>query len=520
MSQEQLPLGLPPRCGEWIGAVITLPRYVSGDGPPYRPSALIWLEPTSGLIVGMEVLRQNEALARAAELFRRASDSPMAGEPRTPRRLRVASPELAQALRDGVGDVELVIAPTPEIDKMASTLVERLAASDREDDSELTYIGPDMAASDVARFFRASAALYRATPWDAVPPDGFLSVTCSQLGIEAGALCVVGQAGEAFGFALFRSNADALTYLDACEEQMAGEDGSFPPHLMLSYDDRPTIGEVLAEEIARHGWEIEGPEAYPSVVMLDGDRISRGLTRDELEGVTAIADAVARFAAEGLGTAWDGAEPITWKSSSGDVVLGAPLWLLDEDDSDAVRRRCFAVLERFAETDNAADHLGWLELLITYSVDYMGAGLGDVSPMDLDELLFEIVPRKVSCEPTDAPAIIAATRAFLTFAADELDSTAARQSLASLRPDTSQLLARRLADPRNFGMAKSLVMAATRAGYDRSEGGLAAYMRATNGRPSLGAAPERSRESRKQADAAKRAKRKSQRKARKNSRRR
>src|SRR5437870_3257587 len=194
MSQEQLPIALRPRCDEWIGAVITLPSYVSGDGPPYRPSALIWLEPESGLIVGMEVLKQDEAFGRAAELFRRASDSPMAGEPRKPRRLRVATPELAHALRD-MGDVDLVIAPTPEIDEMSSALFERMAASDREDDSELTYIGPDMTESDVAQFFRASAALYRATPWDAVPPDGFLSVTCSQLGIEAGALCVVGQAG-------------------------------------------------------------------------------------------------------------------------------------------------------------------------------------------------------------------------------------------------------------------------------------------------------------------------------------
>jgi hypothetical protein len=89
-----------------------------------------------------------------------------------------------------------------------------------------------------------------------------------------------------------------------------------------------------------------------------------------------------------------------------------------------------------------------------------------------------------------------------------------------LRPDASQQLARRLADPRNFGMAKSLVMAATRAGYDRSEAGLAAYLNATNARLPLGAAAERSRESRKQADTAKRAKRKSQRKARKRSRKR
>src|SRR5262249_13933319 len=160
-------------------------------------------------------------------------------------------------------------------------------------------------------------------------------------------------------------------YVDACEQRMAGEGASFPPHIMLSYDDRPTIGEGLAREIAKHGWGIAGPGGDPSVVMVDSDLVTRGLPRDELARGHPHPDAVARFAAEGLGTVWDGAEPITWRSSGGEVVLGAPLWLLDEDDSDAVRQRCLEVLERFAETNDAADHLGWLELLINYSVDYM-----------------------------------------------------------------------------------------------------------------------------------------------------
>jgi hypothetical protein len=51
--------------------MISLPRYVSGDGPPYRPAAVIWLELESGLIVGMEAMRPEAALGRAAELFHR-----------------------------------------------------------------------------------------------------------------------------------------------------------------------------------------------------------------------------------------------------------------------------------------------------------------------------------------------------------------------------------------------------------------------------------------------------------------
>ncbi len=523
MSQAQLPVDLRPRCGEWIGAVLSLPSYVSGDGPPYRPSAVIWFEPESGLIVGMQLVKPDEALGRAADLFHRATDSPMMGEPRTPRSLRVATSELAQALDGRVGDVDLVVAPTPEVDRMAATLFERMAASDEEDESELTYIGPDMTEADVARFFGASARLHREAPWDAIPPDGFLSVTCSRLGIEAGALCVVGQAGEAFGFALFRSAADAIAYVDACEQQMTGEDAAFPPHIMFSYDDRPTIGRVLASEIAKHGWEIAGKQGYPSVVVLDGDLVSRGLTREELDGVTAIAHALAGFTADGrLSDLWNGGQTETWKHAQDgvDVILGAPLWLLDdEEDPGVVRQRSFEVLGRFADTPGAAEHLGWLELLVSYCVDYMGAGLDDVSPAELHKLVFEIVPRKVSCEPGDAPAVVAALRAFLAFASRDLDSATACKNLESLPTDASQQLARRLADPRTFGMAKSFVMGARREGFEPSDAGLAAYLKTRNGRIPLASSVARV-EARKQPDKAKRAKRKTQGKARKNSRKR
>jgi hypothetical protein len=482
----------------------------------------VWLEPESGLIVGMEVLKPEQALGRATELFQRATSAPMIGEPRMPRRLRVASSELARALVGRLDGVEITVAPTPEVDRMAATLFERMAASDREDERDVTYIGPGLAESDVARFFHASARLYRVAPWGAVPPDGFLSIMCPQLGIEAGALCVVGQAGESFGFAVFRSTADATAYVDACEKRMAGDDVAFPPHIMFSYDDRRTIGAVLAREVAKHGWELAGPKAYPSVVMIDSDLVARGLTQEELDGVCAIADTLARFTAEGrLQDAFDQGERITWKQLDGEVELAAPLSLLDEEDADQVRQRCFEALGRFAESGSATEHIGWLELIVNYSVDYMGAGPGDVSPIDLEELLFEVVPRKVSCEPEDAPAIVAALRAFLGFAADELASTAARENLASLRPDSSQKLARRLADPRNYGMAKALLMAATRAGFERSEAGLAAYLKTTNGMPLPSFAADRTPEPRRQADKRiRRAKRKSERKARKNTRKR
>src|SRR4051812_2888103 len=110
------------RTGEWIGALVALPSYVTGEGEPYRPTAVMWLEPDSGVVVDTELVRPEQALARAAGLFLHATREPMAGPPRVPNRLRVSDPALAAALRGSIGDVELVVAATPEVDDVVASL--------------------------------------------------------------------------------------------------------------------------------------------------------------------------------------------------------------------------------------------------------------------------------------------------------------------------------------------------------------------------------------------------------------
>src|SRR5437762_3109959 len=112
MTKEQQ-VATTDRPDEWIGALVTFPSYVTGEGEPYRPTAVMWLEPESGLIVDSELVRPEQALSRAAGLFHLATREPKAGAPRVPQRLRVSDEVLASALRGSLGDVELVVAPTP-----------------------------------------------------------------------------------------------------------------------------------------------------------------------------------------------------------------------------------------------------------------------------------------------------------------------------------------------------------------------------------------------------------------------
>lgn len=485
------------RCGEWIGALFSFPSFVSDDAEPYRPMAVVWLEVDTGLVVGNELVRPGTEIDLAAGLFDKATRAPIAGEPRVPARVRVGNAAFADALRAGVGDaIEIVIAPIPEIDPLVAGFRAHMDDRDDRDDNDLTYLGPGITPEDVAQFFEAAARLYRVSPWDVVPPDGFIAVACDLIGIAAGALCVVGQAGESFGFALFRNEPDATRYVDGAESRAPGErPESVPAHVMFSYDRRAELGRTLTREIGAHRWNIAGPRAYPSVTFVDPDLVVRGLTRTELIGVTAVIEALAGFVADNdeLAASWARGDRVSRNqavpTALGDVAveLAAPLWLGSDDDPEQVElhRASNVLLEQFSAAPEAhREHLGWAAMLCDYAVDHFGALVHELSPAQLDDLLFETVPRKVGVEPEHAPVIIASLRAMLAFAGHTLGSDSARRSLAMLPPDASHRLARQLADPRSFGMAKSLVMAGLHAGFDMtSDAGIAAFLRASDHLP-------------------------------------
>ena len=93
------------------------------DAPPSVAcrAALVLVEPDTGLIVGTSLARPDEVLERAPAMFLEATGAPLVGAPRLPSRVRVAAPDLFAALLDRVGDVDVVLAPTPELDPVVSS---------------------------------------------------------------------------------------------------------------------------------------------------------------------------------------------------------------------------------------------------------------------------------------------------------------------------------------------------------------------------------------------------------------
>lgn len=146
------------------------------------------------------------------------------------------------------------------------------------------------------------------------------------------------------------------------------------------------------------------------------------------------------------------------------------------------------LVEAFAESAEGRAHAaaagevgGWAHLFLDYYFGYIGGDFPDITVRDAQEICFDLFPRKVSTEPESAAEIMTELRAFWAFLGREFRLPQADAMQALLDDDAVLKLKNRLADPGNYGMAKSFVMMGRQAGFDMSsERGMQEFMLAYN----------------------------------------
>ena len=158
-----------------------------------------------------------------------------------------------------------------------------------------------------------------------------------------------------------------------------------------------------------------------------------------------------------------------------------------EADEELFGEYLDGLIEEFARSPEAqplltADEgLGWAEMALEYAFNHIGCTPPKMTLRDFNEVLFSIMPRKVSVEADRAGAIIAELRAFWSFVVRQYGLENAKAILASLDDRAADRLHRELANPANFGMAKSFVMMGSKAGFDMTtQEGMAAFQAAYN----------------------------------------
>jgi hypothetical protein len=141
------------------------------------------------------------------------------------------------------------------------------------------------------------------------------------------------------------------------------------------------------------------------------------------------------------------------------------------------------LMKRFAESPEAErmDEVGWAGSVLEYGRLYEGVTVTTMGKRELSRVLLDVFPRKVSCEPSSAREIVEELRAFWSFVRRESGLPNADACLAVLDDEMARTMERELANPRNFGMAKSFVMGGMAAGFDMTtEEGTGAFVRAYN----------------------------------------
>ena len=280
---------------EWVGGVVSMPGWVGGADDRDRPEALFWLS-DDGAVLGHLLGERGTLQHMAADSLRDTIKRPLVGKAPAPARVRVASRQLAQVLRAAHAGIEIVCAPTPELDEVVESLRDRI-----EEDIEAVppYLSPDIGPALVGAFFKAAATLFRARPWQHLPSDhAVFAVTIEGLGVRDAVLSVIGQTGHPLGFILFSSFDDYKAYLVAAEAFEHDEEPDMPPHMGLTFELEEELSEALRNDIRQHGWEVAAPDAHPSLLIVDDDDAAHSPTASELTIAEAIALALVQLLAK------------------------------------------------------------------------------------------------------------------------------------------------------------------------------------------------------------------------------
>lgn len=286
---------------EWEADVFPLPAYVQGDDRSYMVATLVCAGP---VVVGVEEAACHGAEPdQVAELIETAFRNAAGAAGAWPEALVVRDRAVARALearfRAGSGPTG---GDPPDV--MAAAFLESLEPPARELVATVAGedIWPPIAAvrtwaawglpePDVAALFAAAATYHRAAPWallDDVPP------LFASWPDDEWTLAVLGSAGVEPGLMVYADEWDYDAALEAQspEEAFAALGGWI---LGFSYGERNELPRPMQREVARSGWEVAAPDAYPQLMPIrtPGGGLSRRTVRrlaDVLEAIAALVD--------------------------------------------------------------------------------------------------------------------------------------------------------------------------------------------------------------------------------------
>jgi tetratricopeptide (TPR) repeat protein len=371
---------LPQRAGEvWQGDVVRFPMWVDDqsdpDGPPFRPSGVLWVSLRTGL-VHLDLANEGEQATPelALAVFLEFGLKWAKGLEGRPARVEVRDAGLRDALA----------APLSTLDT-GLVLVEDLpAVRDALHNLEVLE-SPGMSVDRLRAFARAAAAFYVARPWDHLTNDDLLIVEGGRAPRNMRHVSVLGQGGQQFGFAFFDSRAAFERLLEGTG---AGRTASRAHGVTFGTIDELPFADVDAWQ--DHALPVAGPHAYP----LPADMKRDGLMRRPDARALTYTEALLRALTE---TTEDELDAGTWQKCvqtfDGAIELTFSLpFLLEAEAGRSTMRVPAMVIPRVAERESVRI----ARLLEGRSFESLEAVNAELERLDQEEELPESPTRELT----------------------------------------------------------------------------------------------------------------------------
>lgn len=484
---------------EWVGGLIDAPGYITDEsGDSSRPQIHVWIN-ENALVVGMTLITPSDPDLNIVEALRKAIDTPLAGTPGAPSHIRVNDKRQASKLQAAFPSIHCVCGATPELFELQTTMHNDMASSG--ESHSLYESGASTEA--IGEFFEAAAQLYRTKPWDILSSDQHLiSVTIDSFALKEAPLSFIGQASQSFGFLLFEQLAHYDQFTALGDAMLTGEMVDLPPHTSLSYDPARDVPSAIRKKISSRGWTVANTKAYPFLMALDEGRGLRPLTPRDITLHTALSKALAgALSSKQVKLAITSGIPVkleeTIQTEAGPVKVSletpfpfesvmqangavdslfARLLVMDltqeELDWD-LHDQLSTELERHYQASPEARALDLdvsiSSLIMSFAINYQDCTIATLTPGELEEILYELIPRKVMLPASSAADMITDARAFFSFLKRAYQSYKAEQCLRILTDDAITRLALAMEDPTLYGIGKSMFSTGEGLGFNPPE---------------------------------------------------
>jgi hypothetical protein len=246
------------------------------------------------LVMGHAITEEPPSADLLWDQLARAMRRPAAGEPHRPTELQVRPDARWDTLKSHLEEVGISLVPTDTLDQwdlVYGDMARHLAGDAPPGLLEMPGITPEQ----VAQFYQAAAEFYRRAPWRKLGYESAVKVESDRFESGPWYAVVMGQSGMTFGVALY----DALKTLKKLSAgAMSDEENARETvALKITFGDETEVSAADLDAGKEHGWEVAGPEAYPSVFRKERGLSLRPPLVWELELMTGCLRALPAFVA-------------------------------------------------------------------------------------------------------------------------------------------------------------------------------------------------------------------------------